>query len=1120
MMQAPLSFNVLEQNIDSGCYLIEASAGTGKTYNIQYLYLRLILERHLKTDQILVVTYTEAATAELRDRIRGVLRTALDYISNFDGESVSDADPMLTAVFQNAFSFGDVKTLKKRLLSAVISFDEAAIYTIHGFCRRMLSDNAFESGFGFDIEFVQNQQDLIAEVVRDFWRKKIFAMNADEEEAVNNKSLTLSALTAFAKTIIENPDMAVSSVPDAETVAVRWKKELTALLRSPENPVGQRKIQNQQYGFSDMITGLRDAVYAHGGASSPLAAAIRRQFPVALVDEFQDTDPVQYDIFNVVFNHEGSLFFMIGDPKQSIYAFRGADVYAYLQAKDNACETRTLTQNFRSAPHLLAAFEAVFSRPEPFAEAEILYPHVTSGKGDAFPQKLWIKGVEVEKPMVLHWLTSDSEKSLSKERATRKIIHLLCQEILSLLTHGEISDGDSRRRVSPADIAVLTSLNSEADMIRQSLKRLGIPGVTARTGNVFKSPVAHELWFFMSAVCEPESVRHVKTALFTPMFGFSPAWLAGADDDAGDDRLMMWIECFRQLKRDWVRQGFMAAFSRFIHRHDGFPDGICLLERIAADPLTAERHLADLRQIMQLIHQTARDSFLPPERLTAWLREQIESAENGETSNEAYEMRLDTDRDAVMIMTSHSSKGLEFPIVFAPFLWTYEMVNLKENFTYHHIENGVSVQYYALSGDESQKSEAAREILSEKLRLIYVSLTRAALYCAFWYGNIGKGKYPTGRSALNYLLKPSPDGSFYKVQNFEKEKIMLSNNPVVPPEIDLQKSGMDSLSSLGQARYVMSADISERRIQTLPDSLTSVPAYWGLMSYTSLGRTDQRDLCAWTFEAKTENDIAGESGTEWNEMRSAFADFARGKLVGLCIHEIFESIDFKHVSASGIAHEGTLRRIGAVLERYGFMNGGKSAENFEKTQDMLCRTLSHPLCMNKLDMGGGFALNESDVSYVTEMNFNFPVRGALDYALLNQLTGLNADEAKVILHQGFVTGSIDLVVRHGGRFSFIDWKTDTVGDGSLQAYSQRNLESVMIRNHYLLQYYLYAFALHLHLKSRLSDYHFEQHFGGGFYLFVRGIGDAESSTGIFQKRVTRDDLKILCRIFNFQEAEL
>src|SRR5438045_1273097 len=585
-------FNAAQSPLEKGFTVIEASAGTGKTTTISAIVLRLLAEQGIPIEQILVTTYTELATAELRGRIRETITDAL-------------AQTRLPFVAEIVKRVTDRKQFELRLKLALQSFDEASIFTIHSFCARVLADRAFESGVPFETELVADQSRFLHEVVDDFWRANFY-----------------------------NDDTIVAGV-------------------------------------------------------------LRERFPVALVDEFQDTDPVQYSIFSQIFRGSDAFVFFIGDPKQAIYGFRGADVFTYLEAAKVANRRHTLGQNWRSEAKLVNGVSAIFSRrTDSFVIESIeLSPVTASGKADA--EALTI-GDQRDQPLHF-WIAASGDKA--------RMGKVVAAEIASLLT-SETKIGT--RKIEPRDIAVLVNNNTQPVGVQRALADYRIPSVVYSAASVLKSGEALVLLRVLLAVAKPTNEQIVRAALATEIFGLNASAL---ENLLGDE--FAWeatLNRFADYHMWWRDQGFVQMMrellvrekvrSRLLHWRDG------------------ERRLTNILHLIELLHAACVENRFGIDGLIKWLARQISLG--GELKDE-HELRLESDEDAVRIVTIHKSKGLEYGVTFSPFARKEPWSGAKEFLKFHEDDQLV----LDLEESAEHKKIRNREELAESVRQLYVGLTRA-----------------------------------------------------------------------------------------------------------------------------------------------------------------------------------------------------------------------------------------------------------------------------------------------------------------------------------------------------------------------------------------------------------
>ncbi len=1270
-------FDLLSQPLRAGTVsLIEASAGTGKTTAIENLFIRLLLEGiesdgkniALEVKQILVVTFTEAATAELVDRVRRNIFRAIELLNaalvvdgvNYLKKKPEDIPDILIRLLVNFLAkdddSGDPDRKKmhyaNHLLHAALSdFDEAAISTIHGFCSRMLNEFAFESGVSFGAELITDDRLLVDEVAADYWRRHFYAPDSKLKCAAAGASgLNPEELSRLARNILKAPEIKMSGeekIPEAASVYTNLEaafKQLSDffILRKAEISellLGNLEIFKSEFrnnfpnAFSALKTGLEKNEYTsaingielfnpdvfaenqqkrkvwnvadglmppviaeflelcrkfkqsandfcaafktgfvrhlrdsgtlklkkrllqvqsfddllsdmHGALENQpsFAARIRQRFKVALIDEFQDTDPVQYDIFRLIFQDKATLMLMVGDPKQSIYAFRGADIYSYLHVAgglDSSCHT-TLNKNFRSSSRLLEAFNTIFGTENPFVEKDIMYLPAESGRE---PDRLVIDGEDIDSSPLKLWMLEPGStlKPLSRKNAVDGLCKSVAAKIAWMLRmSGEINfEGKPGARfekmnsagecdckaVKASDIAVLTDSNREARQVREALADAGVPAVLQNSGNIFDTDEAGELYHVLRAAAEPGRDSLLRTALATSMFGLDGEDLSRLDsagEDTEEPEIEVWRQLFMKLNTLWREKGFVQMFFRMLREDIVYAARrLSVRENLLALP-QGERHLTDLLHLGELLHQASRGGSLGLNGLIAWLHERILRPEE----NEEHEQRLESDDDAVKIMTVHKSKGLQFPIVFCPFPWNrgfyykeyYANDRKEENDFFFHVQDAAGAYkllFEAGYGDvQGNRIRYRREKLAESLRLLYVALTRAKQFCCVAWGSINE----TEDSALMYLTRNWPAAN---MQNYLEEH----GKELIPEQGEnFLKWGNNDAISLEKPFADSVHYESERKQMQLKvkAQLQPIPADWGIMSFSSLSagtHTGKDQAPGWddgSAPVPLEETIIAD-----NETESPFADFPAGPVSGDCIHEIFEELDFSLLSGAvtqKLPEVETL--INDKLLKFGRVENDSMAERSAMTGTMLRNVLNTPLA----DGSKTFRLSEiTKQKRISEMEFFFQVADPIRLAELSKLlqdkfhpeTAIELDHAggkAKAPRRGFMNGKIDLFFEHGGKYWIADWKTNWLGR-PYSAYNHAALTSDMIAKSYLMQAAIYVLAVDKFLNFRVPDYDYNRHFGGVFYLYVRGMDGLRRNQGVFKMCPELDFIRELSKIF-------
>jgi len=1172
-----------------GTNLIEASAGSGKTYAIAGIFLRLLLEKRISVGRILVVTYTTAATEELRTRIRKTIRRA---VTGF--EAGSSSDPFLDGLVKNARSR---KEEALRLLkSALRDFDEAPIFTIHGFCRRTLNEHAFESMSLFDTELIADETALREEIVQDFWRSRFyeappefvsyaldagcspdFYLNLVARAAANPDiriipeaqpvAFTFSAPVreAFAKVrsawpkarpevleklgdpalskvkykdggnaLISAADLYVASgqalplFKGAEKMTVRGLREGTNQGKvTPEHPFfvifsdlcdkagrltdeieGQllflkweifqymrrelpvRKRRLNIRSFDDLLARLRDALESHNGKA--LAGALRKRYHAALVDEFQDTDPVQYAILQTVFGKDNRTLFLIGDPKQAIYSFRGADLFSYLGASEEVDARYTLTRNWRSEPDLIRAVNAIFSKPRhPFLYQEIAFEDAVAGEVEHRPL-LTFSG-KPKPPLQIWYVPMEKLDSLAartnKKAAANAIARAAAAGIAQLLLQGREKKaliGD--RPIEEGDIAVLVRTNEEARRMKEELTALGVAGVLHSAGNLFDTDEALEIERLLAAIVDPGAESLVRGALAGALFGVSGETLdaLGRNESAWERHLSQ----FRDYSDLWARRGFMPMFRHFMAEQSVRP-------RLLSLP-NGERRLTNILHLSEVLHEASVKERLGTAGLLKWLahRRRDESARS-----EEHELRLESDARAVRIVTIHKSKGLEYPVVFCPFNWGASTLR-DETFVYHDPKDRRRANL-VLTADPARKAAAQSEVLAENIRLLYVSLTRAKHRCCVVWGPF-KG---AETSSLACILHP-PQETDATTDNVTET---LSRNFAALSEEDRLRELNDLVRRAdGAIEIIELPDTAPGRLPPMEDNpeLAFRPFSgvirkdWRVTSFSSL-TYGASGLAVSTQEEPDHDAGSATAQSPLKESLEGFFAFPRGAKEGTFLHAIFEQIDFAG------SESGHREVVAATLRAFGF-----DVEWEEAICMMIRKVLATPFSKQAADLTLSCITQNMRLN---ELEFYFPLKTVTPDRLRNIFAAhhsadvaeypVDADRIGALQFEpcrGFMKGYMDLVFRWDGRYYLVDWKSNFLG-GRIEDYDANALAQAMSDHYYHLQYHLYALALHRYLASRLPGYDYGKHFGGIFYFFLRGIDPERGSDyGIYRDRPKRE----------------
>jgi exodeoxyribonuclease V beta subunit len=1140
--------------------LIEASAGTGKTYTIAALYLRLLLglggtaafPRPLSVEELLVVTFTEAATAELRGRIRAnihELRIACLRQST---------DNQLYASLLEEIA--DKQQAAHWLLLAERQMDEASVFTIHGFCQRMLSLNAFESGMLFEQQLIEDESELRYQACADFWRRHCYPLQRDIAEAVHalwkGPEELLRAIDRYLQgeaPVIKSPppaDETLTSrhekiVTQIATLKQKWNAsvgEIASILENsgidrkkfnrgnqgkwidkisawaqeetrgyqlpdalekfsqrfltertkadgivPEHPlfvaiesllaepltlndlmitramteireaVAREKRRRGELGFDDMLSRLDAALCSENGEA--LAAAIRTRFPVAMIDEFQDTDPQQYRIFRRIWRQQpDTALLLIGDPKQAIYAFRGADIFTYMKARSEVTAHYTLETNWRSAPGMVESVNTLFKQMDAaFMFREIPFLPVKFAEKNA---SLRFEFNGVTQPAMNLWLL-DGEGCGVGDYQSAMAQHCAAQirDWLSAGARGEavLWRGEQANPVKASDITVLVRSRQEAALVRDALTLLNIPSVyLSNRDSVFETLEAQEMLWLLQAVLAPERESTLRSALASAMMG-----LNARDIDALNNDEEAWdnvVEEFAHYRERWQKRGVMAMLRELMAKRQ-------IAENMLATA-GGERRLTDILHISELL-QEAGTQLESEHALVRWLSQQIADPNSNSSSQQ---MRLESDKHLVQIVTIHKSKGLEYPLVWLPFIANYRV---QDQAFYHDRESFEAV--LDLSKAESSVELAEAERLAEDLRLLYVALTRSVWHCSLGIAPLFRrrgeksGETDFHLSALGRLIQlgepKDAEGLRQCIEALCGDHIALH----IPSSPD---------NSRWQMPEQPVADLNARQIKrTLADD-------WRVTSYSGLqqhGQSIAQDLMP-----KLDVDAAG-VGDVLPEPVLTPHQFPRGASPGTFLHSLFEELDF----TQPVSTEWVLKML---------KSGGFDEKWQPVLTDWVTAILQAPLTQQ------GISLNQLTAKdKQVEMEFYLPIASplkadALD-ALIREYDPLSAGCPPLNFRQvqGMLKGFIDLVFRHEGRYYLLDYKSNWLGDSS-DAYTQDAMASAMQQHRYDLQYQLYTLALHRYLRHRIADYRYEDHFGGVIYLFLRGVDATDPNSGIFSTR--------------------
>ena len=1182
-----------------GQQVIEASAGTGKTWTLAALYIRFVLgdgrDIPLLPPQILVMTFTDAATAELRDRIRERLSEAALY---FDVSA--QGKPLPAGLQPDSFLMG----LRKRyqpnewarcalqLNCAVEWMDDAAIYTIHGWSRRMLSQFALDSSNLFEQTHLENAHDLQRSLVQDYWRTWLYPLRAEELQCITSfigdaPDRLLECIQVIWKESERKPNaktICTSSPKDivhahlvwtaeceklAETCRAHWSDEIYVTLqevghkkllksvqakhyekwlealknwivdlaptkldlierftasklisknwseaknfefflaiekyfefasRPPDTKnqlalhaalcVGEKyqsiKAQQATFDFSDLLQNLYRAVNAE---DSSLANTIRQQYPVALVDEFQDTDPWQYGTLHRIYASEGCTashaFIMIGDPKQAIYSFRGADLSTYLKARGHAhsvdpLSLHTLSVNRRSTSGLVNAINHIFTQIDaPFAcsQGQIDYIQVSS-QGDT--KELLSPLIKPQTAMTV-WHIPYEGASINADTHLQTMSEGFANQMAALLNQGI---------AKPGDMAVLVRGQYQADAIRKALGKRQIPSVyLSDRSNVYETAEALDIWRLLRAIASPRKMQWVRAAIASNVWALSLEEVLSKTQD--ETQWEAQLDNFHQWQQIWQQQGVLAMLHHWLHSQE-------VAKRLLALE-NGERRISNVLHLGELL-QRAAQSLQGEHALVRFLSAQINAPTH---TSDAQKIRLETDSQCVQVITYHKSKGLQFPLVFVPFAGSFKT---DSNPTTGNKD------------DESRNDELLEpSSVDEDMRLLYVALTRAQH--GLWLGVAETFKGMSG-SVSKKNLKLSALSKL--LQRQERSDLSKQLHALWGTCDDIC---VEELPKSDFTRYVPTSPNT-----TIQNALTPKRQHhslWWTASFSALTRGIEsqskrdEDITAAIMDSEEEADISSDHLPPSDitvPSASAWQNFPAGARYGTLMHDLLDWLSQNQwPNANPVAPDWSKEAWSELFKRK-----AKWLQLDDEQQHSLANWLQivvqTPLPLDTLCLefkSQALVLGEIQPEHMwSEMEFHLEAHqlpaSVLDQHIQTSLfAGASRPALQPRLMQGMLTGSLDLVVQHDHRYWVVDYKSNKLTD-----YSAIGLEKSILNKRYEVQYVLYTLALHRLLKARLPHYNYAQHMGGAIYVFMRGI--QTPNAGVHWNRPPQILIETLDRLF-------
>jgi exodeoxyribonuclease V beta subunit len=1114
-------------DLPSGKLAIQASAGTGKTSALASLATRFIAEGGIAASELLIVTFTRAATTELRARVRDQLIEVADALAG-------DVDVPTDHLLVNHLASTDRQLRLDRLRRAITEFDAATITTIHGFATQVRGALGASSDVDADARLIDDTVDLIEEVCAD-----VLAWAAVHDYAVDDLP-ALADLEEATKYAVGQPDLALIPASDSEG-ATSGQRLLHHLVGRAKETMVDRRRRNRTLSFDDVMIQLRGAL--EGPGSTAAIETLRNRFKVALIDEFQDTDSVQWDIFSKLFGDPdaGTTLVMVGDPKQAIYRFRGADIHTYLGAigEGSGTERRSLLTNWRSDGAVLRSLESLLDgatfgdRNIPFvpvgAAPANLHRRLIDGDGGPLPALTF--GMAIGKGII----RNKNPAQVQVDAAARAIDVDLVARVRTLLQSAHIPCGsgdEDRRPVGPSDIAVLVGTRVQGEAVQRALLSQGVPAVIAGGGSVLESPAADQMRNLLDAMAHPADPRNARMYAMSWFVGWGADLVASASEAKLAEvqgQLREWSDMLTGhavadvFARIWSETGVVA---RVLGEADG------------------DRNITDLGHLVELLHGATPTGGTGVAGLVGLLDAKPDDDAEPDFDGDVAARRVESEAEAVQIMTIWKAKGLEFPVVLLPTLWRHSSRSQPVIFsdpttgtrTFDLTKGG---EWPDKASGMARKGYAAAEIEGERLRLLYVALTRAKHHTVVWWANASS----SNKTALAHLLFARSGGAVdpelygqTTVGIPSDADIVASLEPLSDRAggtiaigiLDAQSAPTDRWRPRIPSRVAHELLLAE--FEASPDRSKHRWSFSTITQESSSSHVDPYDPSMGDGGAGDEQGSggpfngdegvldAGAAGAPLDATGSLgpLTQLPAGAAFGTLVHAVLENIDFKEPDldvqlAAGVDRQLAWRSLDLSPRSE---HGGTPDEGRQLLIDGLRAAIGTPLgpvCgqLRLADIDAGDRLNEmsfelglgeagriptvTDIGRLmaTHLEPADPLR-----AWANDLAGGAIDLSLA----GHLTGSIDLVMRihddqGGGRFVVADYKTNALTKRGRPAgpddYHPTRMAEAMADHDYPLQAVLYSVALHRYLRWRLPDYEPATHLGGVAYLFLRGMAGPE-----------------------------
>lgn len=1038
----------------SGYNLIEASAGTGKTYSIAILILRLILEQKKPINTILVVTFTKAAVAELQLRIRKFL---------YDAYAVTKGDPTIDptviSMVENAITASDRDAIAQLLYDNITLLDESKIMTIHGFCQSILTENAFESNQIIGAKLVADIDDIVVQNINDFWRSKITVLPIDILSQIDIQLLRTEIISLVKNELSSVPyrtphmafdkwDAIIHAFNQSEIDAVDFHEQL--LYSAAKHIVQRIHLYKKEKGiltYNDLIDQVYQALQSSNAAH--LIQTIREQYSIVFIDEFQDTDHKQYFIFKSIFRTETHTTFMIGDPKQSIYAFRQADIYTYFKARKDAGElVYTMNTNYRSTPKIINAINLLLL-PKP--DFDTFY---FKDDADAIAYHPVLSGVKNERQLIINHEPCDAI-TIRKIKAADDRIVQIANDVAALVNNPAhyFSKDTAQTPIKPSDIGILVRKNKTGLAIQQQLSRRGIPAVLVNDNTIFGTRTAKGYLALLEACVLPKK-QTINQFLVSSLTPYDVDTVLKLSEEAT-------LQLFAQWKKIWDDKGLHSLINQYL-------SDFGILDQVKQDQSNQTvRTYVDIMQLTEILHKLQLQKNLNKEDIIYHLKQGIAGKL---PKDDAHQIRIESDEDAVQITTIHKSKGLEYPIVMlADVDAERKMKNDIE--TVYDLDKGV---YFSITKRDYDTYAESIDTEAERTarRLLYVAFTRAK-YKIFTYS----------KTVGNKTMPKKGGGIFLKhlLQQKQLPEYIVSEDTTL-------------MAATHQQQVNVVKPIAPFKV--LPTN--TLQQNWAVMSYTRLSGSHY---------ASPKLNL----GTDLSAYDTfIFEKIGKGAQFGTKMHSMLERIQFDEDKLWDRIIVRSFNNV--ALPNDTTANTNAIPISFYQ---MFLQHLTQAKISTDNDIIQLKKINRNAILH--ELEFYFPLEHTQSELIAQYLDAFEIGHISDHIYDtivGYMNGLIDMVFEYNDRFYILDWKTNYLGN-RLEDYTTTAIAEAMLEQNYHLQYMIYTLALVKYLRLRKPDFDYDRDFGGVIYLFIRGVRkDNSNNEGVFFTKPSAEQFELFEKIMS------